>query len=71
MTELGFPVVIKLGLTSDYVDDLLILGYRVVLRRFCRSKFVFFICSRLRDERGDMERIMAMDKARDGSHNGM
>lgn len=27
-------------------------------------------CCRLRDERGDMDRIMAMDKARDGSHNG-
>lgn len=27
-------------------------------------------CSRLRDERGDMERVMAMDKAREDSHNG-
>lgn len=30
----------------------------------------FDFCCRLRDERGDMERVMAMDKAREGSHNG-
>lgn len=28
-------------------------------------------CRRLRDERGDIERVIAMDKAREGSHNGM
>lgn len=31
---------------------------------------MIYHCCRLRDERGDMDRIMAMDKARDGSHNG-
>lgn len=29
-----------------------------------------FHCCRLRDERGDIERVIAMDKAREGSHNG-
>lgn len=31
---------------------------------------VWYVCCRLRDERSDMERVMAMDKAREGSHNG-
>lgn len=31
---------------------------------------ISYYCFRLRDERGDMERVMAIDKAREGSHNG-
>ncbi|KAG6445439.1 hypothetical protein O3G_MSEX003903 [Manduca sexta] len=38
----------------------------------CRAAYEDIVkhLERLRDERGDMERVMAMDKARDGSHNG-
>lgn len=38
----------------------------------CRAAYEDIVkhLERLRDERGDMERVMAMDKAREGSHNG-
>lgn len=38
--------------------------------RLCIFNDYFILCCRLRDERGDMDRVMAMDKAREGSHNG-
>ncbi|XP_063625428.1 dachshund homolog 2 isoform X3 [Cydia splendana] len=38
----------------------------------CRAAYEDIVkhLERLRDERGDMERVMAIDKAREGSHNG-
>ncbi|KAJ0175454.1 hypothetical protein K1T71_008613 [Dendrolimus kikuchii] len=38
----------------------------------CRAAYEDIVkhLERLRDERGDIERVMAMDKAREGSHNG-
>ncbi|XP_053612885.1 dachshund homolog 2 isoform X3 [Plodia interpunctella] len=42
-------------------------AYEDIVKHLERS---VLICFRLRDERGDMERVMAMDKAREGSHNG-
>ncbi|KAL4716351.1 hypothetical protein ACJJTC_006713 [Scirpophaga incertulas] len=38
----------------------------------CRAAYEDIVkhLERLRDERGDMERVMALDKAREGSHNG-
>lgn len=36
---------------------------------FCFLCKIIVLC-RLRDERGDIERVIAMDKAREGSHNG-
>lgn len=44
--------------------------YKTVIYIFMKFDEQCLSCYRLRDERGDIERVIAMDKAREGSHNG-